>query len=189
MAGAVFRFLSFLSLVLLIAIAVLWARSYFTVSLLLHDVRKGNANYTTGYLKSGDGCLYAQWIRYPELRGIGARSLLVNWSARSDPLTNQEQLDLQAPLRFMNGGFRVGPYGYGYLRGAKVPQSRVALPYWTMAVLMLVFPSARLWKRGLRSRRMRKNCCSQCGYDLRATPERCPECGTPVPSRYGAAQE
>jgi len=54
------------------------------------------------------------------------------------------------------------------------------LPYWLLAVIsgLLTGVWGMLWRRDvLRRRRARTGYCAGCGYDLRATPGRCPECG------------
>jgi hypothetical protein len=52
----------------------------------------------------------------------------------------------------------------------------VAFPYW-LATLLSAAVSFWLWRRLWKQSKIQQGCCKQCGYDLRATPERCPECG------------
>ena len=54
------------------------------------------------------------------------------------------------------------------------------IPYWLLFVLFALAPMFA-GVRFFRARRRRaRGLCSVCGYDLRSSPERCPECGTPV---------
>ena len=69
-------------------------------------------------------------------------------------------------------GYPVGTIGYWHLY----------LHYW---FLMIAFALPGLWRAFQivsRNRESNAGLCSICGYDLRATPDRCPECGT-VPAK------
>jgi hypothetical protein len=55
----------------------------------------------------------------------------------------------------------------------------VITPFWLPCIGLFVLPAYQLYSfhRALR-RRLEIGLCQRCGYDLRATPDRCPECGT-----------
>jgi len=54
----------------------------------------------------------------------------------------------------------------------------VVIPHWVFVTLFAIPPLLRFraWRR--QRRRAIAGTRAKCGYDLRATPERCPECGT-----------
>jgi autotransporter-associated beta strand protein len=59
------------------------------------------------------------------------------------------------------------------------------VPFWFVAIamtalLVLVLRSESLARR--RRWRALHGCCVHCGYDLRASSERCPECGATIPT-------
>jgi hypothetical protein len=53
-----------------------------------------------------------------------------------------------------------------------------AIPHWFLLSLTATLPSIRLFSHLRRKHLRLPGHCQTCGYDLRATPDRCPECGT-----------
>jgi hypothetical protein len=63
--------------------------------------------------------------------------------------------------------------------------STIRVRYWLIVLATALLPLAcvrQIVSIVQRSRRARRGLCAVCGYDIRATPQRCPECGTPSSS-------
>lgn len=73
--------------------------------------------------------------------------------------------------------------GFGYTACLKPnwnpPEVLWVSPLWFLFTLAAILPALRL--RPLRHRKHRPGLCRACGYDLRASPDRCPECGSAIP--------
>jgi len=79
--------------------------------------------------------------------------------------------------------------GFHPPNGALPTYQLLTMRYWFIVVLLALSPgywlagfAVRTVRRIRSDRLIRRGCCSVCGYDLRATPRRCPECGA-IPAK------
>jgi hypothetical protein len=158
-------------LLLSVATIVLWLRSYWgEQSCVIGDSRRAYLRIAsdTGVLR----CTYG--------RNRGSTS---NWSVFVYPDDDSAWL---LSSEKCNDPDQPGGPGWIFLHAG--------CPHW-FALLLLSGCTALFALPGWRRfRRRRRGLCEKCGYDLRASPERCPECGTPrrvagVVGTTGAAVE
>ncbi len=190
--------LSAVSLLLGIATCVLWVRSYWVGSLVESHVYwngdgRGHRAEYWGVSCSGRLCFVRShlWTDDPEAARMFA------FAAQSSSRRWGERPAVRQTLQAWYDGFELSPVaGFAFrwdedaaagdLKISGVTWS-VALPYWAVAALFAPLPVG--WLVAAHRSRVRQRLvagqCVRCGYDLRATPERCPDCGA-MPAAGGA---
>lgn len=152
-----------LSLALCVAVCVLWVRSYWVADRLDYvapgkwfwgySIRGTLAMMPSTANATGSGFIYDRADNIDSTHGSIWRAARGRWWE-----------DLGFHARYIRWG----------------PQWRLYLyfPHWSLALLTALLPATMILVDVRRKSRSSEGVCGNCGYDLRASPDRCPECGT-----------
>jgi hypothetical protein len=124
----------------------------------------------------------------PTLPAFGSRpwstqqSGWTNAAGMQYPITPKSSLPPGVKASFTRAGVQLivadynGPDALG--KPVSYHELSVTTPFWMLVLLSLMPPATWLAARRRRRRlALAAGMCPKCGYDLRASPNRCPECG------------
>ncbi len=190
MRRRLFNLLTGMSVVLCVAVVVLWVRSY----------RDGGSMFpcrpspADTYFHSLRGVLHLRVCDRTQPRPFPPPSL--NFAVHR-PIEGETELRAD-PLRehlFFEYGFVQVLAVLATVDGAGgSPHETYLVPFWSVSIahrhallLTAALPLCWLvrlaWGQRRERDRIRRGLCPACGYDLRASPGRCPECGTEAEPR------
>ena len=188
-----FNFLAILSLLCCLATVALWVRSYWRADAYWQRkpgemadqyfgirVMPGRVVFFSLRSPPDPSNQLKDWARHPPVQ----LPSYAYWADKDRPFDSR----WLKRSRFLGFGFSRYDNTRDYASSGVevVTLSNVWFPHWFPALLFAILPTIRLVKILRTRRRHRAGLCPTCGYDLRATPERCPECGH-VPDRVGTA--
>lgn len=180
-----------LSLLLFLMTAALWLRAYWVADFVIkmrirYDDMQRVSFYTIGNCRAGilTKSLHFQnskgntvatqsWERYP--RGPFCQSIPGD---KASPGLSYDATHNATYRKFLGVEF--------LRRGYDPPNEEVSallLPHWLLLALTSLMPTRQFIKyRRQRTivKRQQQNLCIHCGYDLRASKKRCPECGASI---------
>ena len=186
------------SLVLCVATAAMWVRSRGGRDEVSFITQRSSPNGGWGWREWAAVSEHGELLlrtghrdyRNPENIRYYKWTLLKQWPQWSHDRRTDHPYIVYGPVSYWN---RIGFYahrGWEYqTRWTPAGSFRsVAVPDWVLLLIFALPPLLRS-RRLLSIRRYGPGLCRACGYDLRATPERCPECGTAIVAAIGPARE
>jgi hypothetical protein len=179
-----FTILSACSLLLLVPVFVLWVRSYWICDRIHHGTgviaENAAARCFDRYLHSCRGVLHFGIVETYAVWGGIHNTEPQGWQYHSFQPTDDHSLLPQTtiPFRWVSEHRPVPGNGYHDV-------ASLTFPHGALMLLLALLPACWMVARSRNRRRRRDgDVCPSCGYDLRATPDRCPECGTITGRRH-----
>jgi hypothetical protein len=166
----VFNVLAAVSLVLCVATAALWVRSVWTSDqFYLWHGKPNSPDDSAGFeITHFRGRTLVRHFR--RMGGMNEQ----RWQFRRP--TGVEK-DVNESFWTSRPGFKLFGLRYGVMTGGEI---NLLVPDGYVLLLTLLLPALWFGKTTSERNGRRNGACRKCGYDLRATPERCPECGSAV---------
>jgi hypothetical protein len=198
-----------LSLVLCVALLMLWVRSYGSGEML----RYGKV-FAPGRPLKVRTITFTSAAGRIELAVAKEHIYLENYSAPSEGISYWHEDSPQPSTYQLKMGWQREFLGFGILKDWEnrpsittlvyvitgipygVPMKplgwteslyRFWLPHWAFVILAAALPLLRSFRWNQRRRRRARGLCVVCGYDLRGSGEKCPECGEVVLGSGGRA--
>jgi len=178
MTRRVLNFLTALSLMLCVAACVLWVRSLSAYDVVRRCYSPDGRLTSKWYFESYGGRLAFGSAEEPD-NPADAELYFPNppaWWLETRPYSSRE-------IERAPGFWGALGFDWHWDRDALDDGYRwraVQFPLWLPALAFASAPAAAAWRLHRCRERSRRSLCPKCGYDLRATPGRCPECGMPV---------
>lgn len=158
-----------LSMLLFVAAAALWVRSY-----RVCDMAGATLGTRSLWATSKNGRVEVELLWWQTWEGF-------TWRRFAYPVAPPARPGGARPRSGAAAG-QGAPWFQAYraTTGRGTPRYGVIFPHWAALLPATVVPAGWLVRHRNRQRRRGRGLCPGCGYDLRATPERCPECGAPA---------